>query len=80
MPTTTFFNFFFLTTQCARRPEARACNKQMLGQKLAPNGRLPATLRLAIRANPSTRGFAARRNVAEAERAICERSEAEKAH
>ena len=29
------------------------------------NGRLPTTLRLAIRANPSTRGFAARRNVAE---------------
>jgi hypothetical protein len=46
---------------------------------MSPNGRLPATLRLAIRANPSTRGFAARRNVAEAERAICERSEAEKA-
>jgi hypothetical protein len=44
--------------------------KQILRRgKLAANGRLPTTLRLAIRANPSTRGFAARRNVAEAERA-----------
>jgi hypothetical protein len=36
---------------------------------MSPNGCQPTTLRLAIRANPSTRGFAARRNVAEVERA-----------
>jgi hypothetical protein len=51
-----------------RRP-GRALIKQMHGIYISPNGRLPTTLRLAIRANPSTRGFAARRNVAEAERA-----------
>jgi hypothetical protein len=33
--------------------------------RLAPNGRLPATLRPPIRANPSTRGFAGGRNVVE---------------
>ena len=51
-----------------------------IAHNIAPNGRLPATLRPPIRANPSTRGFAGGRNVAEAKRAICERSEAQKAH
>jgi hypothetical protein len=32
---------------------------------IAANGRLPATLRPPIRANPSTRGFAGGRNVVE---------------
>ena len=54
-------------------------NKQECEISIAHNGRLPATLRPPIRANPSTRGFAGGRNVAEAERAICERSEAQKA-
>jgi hypothetical protein len=34
-------------------------------EKLAPNGRQRTTLRLPIRANPSPRGFAGRRNVVE---------------
>jgi len=37
--------------------------------KISPNGPPPATLRPPIRANPSTRGFAGGRNVAEVERA-----------
>ena len=41
----------------------------MWGAHIAPNGPPPATLRPTIRANPSTRGFAGGRNVAEAERA-----------
>jgi hypothetical protein len=36
-----------------------------VGANLSPNGRLPATLRPPIRANPSTRGFAGGRNVVE---------------
>jgi hypothetical protein len=47
---------------------------------ISANGRRPTTLRPPIGANPSTRGFAGGRNVAEAERAICERSEAWRAH
>jgi hypothetical protein len=46
-----------------------ALDKSHVWAFISANGRLPTTLRLAIRANPSTRGFAARRNVAEAERA-----------
>ena len=44
--------FFIFPHRCARRPEARARHFNMWGLKLAANGRLPATLREPIRANP----------------------------
>jgi hypothetical protein len=44
-------------------------HKTKARKRLAPNGRRPTTLRPPIRANPSTRGFAGGRNVAEVERA-----------
>jgi hypothetical protein len=47
-----------------RRP-GRAAKAQNKAFCISPNGRLYATLRPPTRANPSTRGFAGGRNVAE---------------